>query len=72
MRKRKAPELTVERLLYSRQQTAQALGGISIRTVIRFEEEGRLGKVQFKNSRTAKVFNPAADVIALAEKGFAK
>ena len=34
----------VERLLYSRAQTAHALGGISIATVIRHENAGRLDK----------------------------
>jgi len=56
---------TVRRLLYTREQSAYALGGISVSSVIRLEKEGLLGKVRLRGE-TGQVFNPAADVEALA------
>jgi hypothetical protein len=56
---------SVRRLLYSREQTCEALGGISISSVIRLEREGRLSKVRLRGL-TGKVFNPVEDVEALA------
>jgi hypothetical protein len=55
----------VRRLLYTREQTAEALGGISVSSVIRLENEGRLRKVRLRGE-TGQVFNPAGDVEALA------
>jgi hypothetical protein len=59
----KQPE-SVARLLYTREQTAYALGGVSIATIIRLENEGRLRKVRLRGQ--GQVFNPSADVEALA------
>ena len=55
----------VRRLLYAREQTAEALGGISISSVIRLEREGRLSKVRLRGL-SGKVFNPVDEVEALA------
>jgi hypothetical protein len=56
---------TVRRLLFTREQTAFALGGISVSSVIRLENEGKLGKVRLRGE-TGQVFNPVEDVEALA------
>jgi hypothetical protein len=57
---------SVERLLYSREQTAEALGGISIMTVIRMERRGILPRVRLLGSPNGKVFHPAEAVHAIA------
>jgi hypothetical protein len=57
----------VEKLLYSRQQTAYALGGISIATVQRMENALLLDKVRPLGSRGA-VFHRVEQVHALANK----
>jgi hypothetical protein len=56
----------VNPLLYSRQQTAQALGGISIATVQRLENAGRLTKVRLAGSDSGQVFHDVGEVKALA------
>ena len=58
----------VERLLYSRAQTAHALGGISIATVLRIENKGLLDKVRLAGSHGA-VFHRVEQVQALARRG---
>lgn len=58
---------TVERLLYSRQQTAFALGGISIATVQRLENAGLLDKVRLA-SETGAVFHRIEQVRELARR----
>jgi hypothetical protein len=55
----------IRRLLYTRGQTGEALGGISVSSVIRLENEGKLRKVRLRGE-TGQVFNPVADVEALA------
>jgi hypothetical protein len=45
-RQREQALANVERLLYSRAQTAHALGGVSIATLIRMENAGLLDKVR--------------------------
>lgn len=57
---------SVRQLLYTREQTGAALGGVSVSTVIRLENEGKLRKVRLRGL-TGQVFNPAVDVEALAE-----
>ena len=57
----------VERLLYSRVQTAHALGGISIATVQRMEARGLLDKVRLAGSPNGAVFHRAEQVRKLAE-----
>jgi hypothetical protein len=59
----------VERLLYSRAQTAHALGGISIATVQRMEARGLLDKVRLAGSPNGAVFHRAEQVRKLAEGG---
>jgi len=59
---------SVRRLLYSREQTAEVLGGISIPTIIRLENEGRLSKVRL-HGVTSKVFHKVEEVEALASGG---
>ena len=56
---------SVRRLLLTRQQTAEALGGISVSSVIRLEKDGRLSKVRLRGL-TGQVFNRADEVEALA------
>ncbi len=56
---------SVPRVLYTREQTGAALGGISISSVIRLENEGKLRKVRLRGT-TGQVFNPAQDVETLA------
>ncbi len=58
----------VERLLYTRQQTAHALGGVSIATIQRLENAGKLDKVRLSGGN-GQVFNKAEQVHALAEGG---
>ncbi len=58
---------SVERLLYSRTQTAHALGGISIATVQRIERRGLLDKVRPAGSPKGAVFHRAEQVRKLAE-----
>ena len=60
---------SVERLLYSRRQTAHALGGISIATVLRHENAGRLDKVRPAGSPNGAVFHRIEQVRKLAEGG---
>jgi hypothetical protein len=55
---------SVQRLLYSREQTAEVLGGISISSVIRLERDGRLAKVRLRGA----VFHRCEDVHALASQ----
>jgi len=59
---------SVRRLLFTREQTAFALGGISVSSVIRLEQDGRLRKVRLRGL-TGQVFNPVEDVEALAAGG---
>jgi hypothetical protein len=71
-RRRRQRNASVRRLLYTREQTGEALGGISVSSVIRLEQLGKLRKVRphgglDKEGRpTGQVFNPVEDVEALA------
>jgi hypothetical protein len=56
----------IPRLLYSREQTRHALGGISIASVIRLENRGLLEKVRLAGSDNGQVLHPAEQVHALA------
>ena len=56
----------VEQLLYSRAQTARALGDISIATVQRMEARGLLEKVRVAGTPKGAVFHRAEQVRALA------
>jgi hypothetical protein len=60
-------EQSFEQLLYSRAQTAHALGGISIATVQRMEARGLLDKVRLAGSSNGAVFHRAEQVRKLAE-----
>jgi hypothetical protein len=66
-RQRQQSLAAVEQLLYSRRQTAKALGGISIATVQRLEARGLLDKVRLAGSANGAVFHRASQVHALAE-----
>jgi hypothetical protein len=57
---------TVGQLLYTRRQTGRVLGGISVATVQRLENAGKLDKVRLAGGN-GQVFNKAAQVHALAE-----
>jgi hypothetical protein len=63
---------SVERLLYSRRQTAHALGDISIATVLRIENAGLLDKIRLAGGPTGAVFHRAEQVRKLAEGGESK
>ena len=67
----KAPS-SVKRLLYTREQTAECLGGISVSSLIRLERDGSLSKVRLRGL-TGQVFHRADQVEALGagriEKG---
>lgn len=53
-------------LLYSREQTAAALGGVSTMTVIRLEQAGLLDPIKLAGSRNGHTFYAVAQVHALA------
>jgi hypothetical protein len=59
----------VEQVLYTRAQTAKALGDISIATVIRLENRGVLDKIRPSGSPSGAVFHRAKQVHQLAESG---
>jgi hypothetical protein len=56
---RQGPET---RLLYSRKQVAQLLGGVSVATVRRLEQRGLLKGLRLTKSRLGTVFFRAADI----------
>jgi len=56
-----------ERLLFTRKQTAYALGGVSMRIIKELEQSGELDQVRLTKKPTAQVFHRAAQVRALAE-----
>jgi DNA-binding transcriptional MerR regulator len=53
------------RLLYTRRQVAELLGGCDVSTVRRLEKQGRLKAVRLTKSATGMVYFRADDVIAL-------
>jgi len=57
----------VERLIYSREQVAELLGGISIATVIRMERDGKLTAIRLTGKKTGQAFYKHADVMKLAD-----
>jgi hypothetical protein len=67
-RKHTTTSTPLERLLYSREQAAEQLGGVSTDTVRRLERQGRLKPVRLTGSRTGKVFYRAEQVHALIEQ----
>ena len=56
----------IPRLLYSREQTRHALGGISVASVIRLENRGLLEKVRLAGGDNGQVLHRAEQVHALA------
>ena len=62
-RERRREKRRVRKLLYTREQSADALS-VSISTVIRLEREGRLSKVRLRGE-SGRVHNPVAEVEAL-------
>ena len=70
MRKANPPNLSSSPLLVSRRDAADALGGVSVATLIRLEKQGVLKPVRLnKNSSTAQVFYRGEDINALAKRG---
>jgi hypothetical protein len=59
----------LRRLLYTREQSAHVLGGVSIATIRRLEAEGLLSLIRLSRSPTAQVFHRADQVHNLAEHG---
>ena len=55
------------RLLYSRAQVQEMLGGVSIMTLIRLEKDGKLTPRRLTGKRTGQVFYKAAEIEALVE-----
>jgi hypothetical protein len=62
---------TPDQLLYTRQQTARVLGGISISSIIRLERLGLLKKVHLMPGQSAQVFHTAENVKALVAQRIA-
>ena len=58
---------TVRPLLYSREQTGAALGGVSVSYVIRLENDKKLSKVRLRGPMS-QVFNRVEEVEALAAR----
>jgi hypothetical protein len=52
-------------LLYTRQQTAALLGGISLSTILRLERDHALKKIRLMRGKSAHVFHSAENVNAL-------
>jgi DNA-binding XRE family transcriptional regulator len=59
-----------ERLLYGRDEVAAMLG-VSMSTVIRMENDGRLATVRLCPGKSSRVMYRAADVHRLADTGIA-
>ena len=57
---------STRRLLYTRQETADMLGGISIKTVIRLEKAGKLVARKLSGADNGLVTYTATSVLALA------
>lgn len=55
-------------LLYSRKEAARLLGNVSIATIIRLEQQGRLKPIRLSRSPSAQIFFKASDLIALVEE----
>jgi hypothetical protein len=53
------------RLLYSRRQVAELLGGITVATVRQLEREGRLTPIRLTGRKTGQVFFTDENVRAL-------
>lgn len=65
-REREQSLAAVDQLLYSRPQIAKALGGVSVATVIRLENSGKLDKVKLVGSPNGKTFHRSSQVHELA------
>jgi hypothetical protein len=60
-----------DRLLYTRRQVAELLGGVDVSTVRRLEREGRLTPIRLTGRKTGQVFLRAEDVRKLIEQAAA-
>jgi Helix-turn-helix domain len=58
-----------ERLLYSREEAARLLGGVSVATIRRMENSGKLHPIRLTGRRSGQVFFRASEVFALIEGG---
>ncbi len=56
-----------QRLIYSREQVGQLLGGVSVATIRRLELAGRLRPIRLSRSKAGQVFFRAEDVRAFVE-----
>jgi hypothetical protein len=61
-----SPDRAASRLLYSRKQTQQLLGDVSIATLIRLERAGILRPKRLLNSPTGQVFYTHENVVEVA------
>jgi DNA-binding XRE family transcriptional regulator len=61
------PSSRPERLLYTRAQAAELLGGVNKATVVALEKSGRLAPVRLTGRPTGQVFYKRADVLRLAQ-----
>jgi hypothetical protein len=57
-----------QRLLYTRKQARELLGGISVFTLIRLEREGRLKPIRLSRSPTSQAYYVHDDLIALIDE----
>jgi hypothetical protein len=57
-----------DQLLYSREQAAELLGGVSGNYIRRLEQQGRLRPIRLSRSPTGMVFFRASDLQALIEE----
>ena len=65
--KPQAPQAPKQRLLYSRKQAGELLGGVSVATLKRLEDEGLLRPIKLSRSATAQTFYAADAIAALIE-----
>lgn len=65
VRKRRKRPIHPDQVLLSREQSALRLG-VSVQTIKRLEQQGKLRLIRLTGSPSGKGFNPAADVHALA------
>jgi hypothetical protein len=64
-----APGTLGEQLLYSREAAQHLLGDISLATIKRMEDSGRLNPIRPTGAATGKVFYSGANLIAVTRGG---
>ena len=63
------PQFT-QRLLYSRDQASELLGGFSLNSLARLEKAGALTPVRISGAARGRVFYRHNELMALAKSGF--